>query len=70
MSHPPTPAQRVPFDLGRTQRRKTGAAYAAVLVVGMLEGLVFLQIVESNPDFEHGVLRPALQRLLRSLQNS
>ncbi len=43
---------------------------AAVLVVGMLEGLVFLQIVESNPDFEHAVLRPALQRLLRSLQNS
>ncbi len=40
---------------------------AAVLVVGMLEGLVFLQIVESNPDFEHGVLRPALQRLLGSL---
>ena len=40
---------------------------AAVLVVGMLEGLVFLQIVESNPNFEHGVLRPALRRLLGSL---
>jgi DNA-binding transcriptional regulator YbjK len=40
---------------------------AAVVVVGMLEGLVFLQIAESNPDFEHGVLRPALRRLLGSL---
>lgn len=33
MSYPPTPVQRVPFDLGRAQRRKTMAAYAAVLVV-------------------------------------
>jgi DNA-binding transcriptional regulator YbjK len=42
-------------------------AGAAVVVVGMLEGLVFLQIAESNPDFEYGVLRPALRRLLGSL---
>jgi TetR/AcrR family transcriptional regulator, regulator of biofilm formation and stress response len=41
---------------------------AAVIVVGMLEGLAFLQITESDPNFEHGILRPALERLLGSLR--
>jgi TetR/AcrR family transcriptional regulator, regulator of biofilm formation and stress response len=42
-------------------------AAAGTIVVGTLEGLVFLQLVEADPDFEHGVLRPALRRLLATL---
>ncbi len=45
-------------------------AAAAVIVVGTLEGLVFLQLVESNPAFEHEVLRPAVHRLLTALSES
>ncbi len=44
-----------------------GPREAAALVVATLEGLVFLQLAEANPDFEHAVLRPALSRLLASL---
>jgi DNA-binding transcriptional regulator YbjK len=40
---------------------------AATIVVGTLEGLVFLQLAESDRDFEHAVLRPSMRTLLRSL---
>ncbi len=40
---------------------------AARLVVATLEGLVLLQLVESDPAFEPDVLRPAMARLLHSL---
>jgi TetR/AcrR family transcriptional regulator, regulator of biofilm formation and stress response len=40
---------------------------AARLVVATLEGLVFLQLTEADPRFEHDVLRPSLRTLIEAL---
>jgi DNA-binding transcriptional regulator YbjK len=40
---------------------------AARLVVGTLEGLVFLQLTEADPRFEPDVLRPSMRALLEAL---